>query len=183
MSILEAMARTAHYKSTGTYSPKRKSRGFLRTGGILNTQIRKASEKRGFVETRLLTHWAEFVGEAIAKIAQPVKVSYAREGLGATLTILSTGANAPILQMQLPTIIERVNACYGYSAISKIRITQTAPVGFNEGQKEFGHPKQAKTLSPDAVKDIDTTVENVSNQDLKDALTRLGKNIKQKKDI
>ena len=85
--------------------------------------------------------------------------------------------------MQLPTIIERVNACYGYSAISKIRITQTAPVGFNQDQKAFDQPKQAKTLSSRAVKDIDMTVENVSNQDLKDALARLGKNIKQKKDI
>ena len=175
------MARTAQNKIAGTYSPKRKSRGFVRTGGILSKQIRKASEKRGFVETRLLTHWAEFVGETIAKIAQPVKVNYAREGLGATLTILSTGANAPMLQMQLPTIIERVNACYGYSAISRIRITQTAPIGFDDDQKAFDHPEPAKNLSPQAVKDIDMTVENVSNHDLKDALARLGQNIKQKK--
>jgi hypothetical protein len=181
MQILEAMAQPTQNKTTGKYNPRRKSRGFVRTGGILSKQIRKASEKRGFVETRLLTHWAEFVGESIAKIAQPVKVSYAREGLGATLTILSTGANAPMLQMQLPAIIERVNACYGYSAISRIKITQTAPTGFNETQKAFEHPKQAECLSPQAVKDIDMTVENVSNKDLKDALAQLGKNIKQKK--
>jgi hypothetical protein len=181
MYFLEAMTQATQNKSTGKYSPKRKSRGFVRTGGILSKQIRKASEKRGFVETRLLTHWAEFVGESIAKTAQPVKVNYAREGLGATLTILSTGANAPMLQMQLPAIIERVNACYGYSAISRIKITQTAPTGFNENQKTFEHPKQEEYLSPQAVKDIDMTVENVSNQDLKDALARLGKSIKQKK--
>jgi hypothetical protein len=180
---MEAMAQSPQHKKTSPYKPKRKSRGFLRTGGILSTQIRKVSEKRGFVETRLLTHWAEFVGESVAKIARPVKVHYAREGLGATLTILSTGANAPMLQMQIPQIIERVNACYGYSAISKIKITQTAPIGFNEGQKEFEPAKQAKALSPQAVKEIDTTVENVSNQDLKDALARLGKSIKQKKAI
>ena len=175
------MAQTIQNKTAGKYSPKRKSRGFVRTGGILSKQIRKASEKRGFVETRLLTHWAEFVGESIAKIAQPVKVNYPREGLGATLTILSTGANAPMLQMQLPAIIERVNACYGYSAISRIKITQTAPTGFNENQKASENPKQAECLSPQAVKDVDMTVENVSNQDLKDALARLGKSIKQKK--
>jgi len=175
------MAQTIQNKTAGKYSPKRKSRGFVRTGGILSKQIRKASEKRGFVETRLLTHWAEFVGESIAKIAQPVKVNYTREGLGATLTILSTGANAPMLQMQLPAIIERVNACYGYSAISRIKITQTAPTGFNENQKASENPKQAECLSPQAVKDVDMTVENVSNQDLKDALARLGKSIKQKK--
>jgi hypothetical protein len=181
MGILEAMERAAQNKTSGKYSPKRKSRGFVRTGGILSRQIRKASEKRGFVETRLLTHWAEFVGETIAKVAQPVKVNYAREGLGATLTILSSGANAPMLQMQLPTIIERVNACYGYSAISKIRITQTAPIGFGEDQKTFDRHESAKILSPQAVKDIDMAVENVSNNDLKDALSRLGQNIKQKK--
>ena len=177
------MARTAQNKPTSPYNPKRKSRGFVRTGGVLSKQIRKATEKRGFVETRLLTHWAEFVGAEIAKVAQPVKVNYAREGLGATLTILSTGANAPMLQMQLPAIIERVNACYGYCAISKIRINQTSPTGFGESQKTYDAPKQAKILSPQAVKDVDTTVENVSNQELKDALARLGKSIKQKKDI
>lgn len=177
------MAQSAQHKKTSPYKPKRKSRGFLRTGGILSTQIRKVSEKRGFVETRLLTHWAEFVGESVAKIARPVKVHYAREGLGATLTILSTGANAPMLQMQIPQIIERVNACYGYSAISKIKITQTASIGFHEDQKAFKPVKQAKTLSSQAVKDVDTTVKNVSNQDLKDALARLGRSIKQKKAI
>lgn len=183
MDILEDMARPAEHKPKASYKPKRKTRGFKRTGGILSKQIRKASEKRGFVETRLLTHWAEFVGETIANVAQPVKVSYGREGLGATLTILTTGANAPIVQMQLPTIKERVNACYGYSAISTIRITQTAPIGFGEELKPFEHTKQAKTLSHHEIADIDTTVENVSNQDLKNALARLGKSIKQKKTI
>jgi hypothetical protein len=183
MTILEAMARPAEHKPIKPYKPKRKTRGFMRTGGILSKQIRKASEKRGFVETRLLTHWAEFVGDAIANVAQPVKVSYGRQGLGATLTILTTGANAPIVQMQLPEIKERVNVCYGYSAISTIKITQTSPTGFGETQKPFEHTKQAKTLSNLEISDIDTTVENVSNQDLKDALARLGKSIKQRKTV
>lgn len=182
MSILEVMARTENHKPANAYAPKRKSRGLVQTGSILAKQIRKISEKRGFVETRLLIHWAEIVGDTIAKIAHPVKVNYQREGLGATLTILTTGANAPILQMQLPSIIARVNACYGYSAISKIRITQTSPHGFGKTQKTNDAPKPAKILSAEVVKDIDTTVENVSNQDLKDALATLGRNIKQKKD-
>lgn len=174
------MARPATYKTSTGYKPKRGRRGFISTGSVLNKQIRKATEKRGFVETRLLTHWDEFVGDAVAKIAKPVKVGYARDGFGATLTILTTGANAPILQMQLPTILERVNACYGYSAISKIKITQTSPTGFGESQKASKQPEPAKTLSPQAAQQIDSTVENVSNQSLKDALAQLGKNIKQK---
>ena len=177
------MSRTQANKTVKPYTPKRGSRGFVRTGSVLSKQIRKASEKRGFVETRLLTHWAEFVGEATARIAKPVKVSYAREGLGATLTILSTGANAPMLQMQLPAIIERVNTCYGYSAISRIKITQTSPTGFAESQTAYEGSEPIRDLSSNEVKEIDTTVENVSNQGLKEALAQLGKNIKQKKDI
>ena len=42
---------------------ERRTRGFERTSGLVQGQIRKASEKRGFAETRLLTHWVE-IGRA-----------------------------------------------------------------------------------------------------------------------
>ena len=83
-------------KSATSTAPKRISRGFKQTGGILHQSIRKATEKRGFVETRLLTHWNEIVGEDTAAISRPVKVGYGRHGFGATLTLLTNGANAPM---------------------------------------------------------------------------------------
>ena len=86
---------------------------------------------------RLLTHWADVVGDEIARIAQPAEISYGRGGFGATLTVLTTASQAPMLQMELPRIRERVNACYGYNAIARIRITQTAATGFAEGRALF----------------------------------------------
>jgi hypothetical protein len=121
----------------GTKAAQRRGRGFSAMAGLIKTPVKTAGEKRGFAVMRLLTHWAEIVGPEIAGIATPVKVGYARDGFGATLTVLATGANAPMLQMQLPQIREKVNACYGYSAISRVVITQTAPVGFHEGQAAF----------------------------------------------
>lgn len=166
-------------KTPRTETFKRKERGFMRAGGLLAARIRKATEKRGFTETRLLTHWAEFVGPAVAKMARPLKVRYTKKGFGATLTVLSTGPNAPMLQMQLPYIIERVNACYGYAAISKIRITQTTPAGFEEAQTSFERPKDIQPLSETAKADVNKTVASVSDQSLKEALTQLGTHIKQ----
>lgn len=158
--------------------PKRLSRGFAQTGGILSKQIRKASETRGFSETRLLTHWAEIAGPSVAKIARPVKVGYTRQGMGATLTLLTTGANAPMVQMQLPQIKERVNATYGYAAISRIHVTQTAPTGFAEGQVSFDHDKPKKrTLAPQEKAQVQSTVSDVSDDRLKAALATLGENI------
>ena len=166
-------------KSTGKpVRAKRTTRGFTQTGGILSSHIRKASEKRGFSETRLLTHGAEIAGTAVAKIARPVKVGYTRQGMGATLTLLTTGANAPMVQMQLPQIQERVNATYGYAAISRIHITQTAPTGFAEGQAEFHQDKpQKRPLQPQDKAALESTVSDVADEDLRTALAALGENI------
>ena len=128
---------------------KRRRRGFEPAAGLLKDCIRQAGESRGFAVARLLTHWAEVVGEEVAAMARPVKVGYGREGFGATLTLLTTGAAAPVLQMQLPKIREKVNACYGYNAISRVVITQTAPVGFAEGQVAFAPAPAAPPPAPD----------------------------------
>ncbi|NNK78783.1 MAG: DUF721 domain-containing protein, partial [Litoreibacter sp.] len=95
-------------KDTQAQSAPRRSRGFAAMSGLIQRDVRKAGEKRGFAVMRLLTHWSEIVGEDLAGIAQPVKVGYGREGFGATLTVLTNGPNAPILQTQLPKIRERV---------------------------------------------------------------------------
>ena len=130
-----------------------KSRGFIQTGGLLKAKIRAATETRGFAETRLLTNWMDIAGPSTANICRPVKVSYGKQGFGATLTLLTTGANAPVLQMQLPKIISKVNSTYGYNAISKIKITQTSPVDFKDTIKssEGKNIKAPSAVSPSII--------------------------------
>ncbi len=160
--------------------PRRTStKGFKRTDSLLSQRIRQASESRGFAQSRLLTHWAEIVGEATAAIAQPVEVGYGRGGMGATLTLLTTGANAPMLEMQKDQLRQKVNAVYGYNAIARVRITQTAASGFAEGQVVFGHKKPAPIVPTDPAvrqKAVETA-RPVSDDGLRDALARLGENI------
>ncbi len=154
------------------------TRGFSRAATLMQTSIRKASEERGFAVTRLLTHWAEVVGEGTARIATPVNVSYSKGGMGATLTLLTTGAQAPMLEMQKEQIREKVNACYGYRAISRVRITQTAPTGFAEGRVAFAPaPKEHKALDPAVTMAAKALSEDIQSQDLRQALTALGANV------
>ncbi len=165
-------------KGKGFDPAKRRSRGFLQTGGLVSKRIRRVGERRGFAETRLLTNWAEIVGQTVAAIAQPVKVSYAREGFGATLTVLTDGARAPELQMMLPELKEKVNACYGYSAISRIRITQTGEAGFAEQPATFSHKADApKVLSTAQQAELATSLAPVADDKLRAALENLGKNV------
>ena len=167
-------------KKPASGAPKRLARGFVQTGGILQRRIRKAGEKRGFAETRLLTHWAELVGEEIAAISRPVRIGYARQGFGATLTLLTSGANAPVLQAQLPRIRERVNACYGYQAVSHIRLTQTSASGFAEAQAGFdARPGPGENPGPDPALAAEAArkVADVASDDLRAALAALGANV------
>ncbi|MCR9109539.1 DciA family protein [Marivita sp. XM-24bin2] len=153
--------------------------GFKRTSSLLQTQIRKTSETRGFAQSRLLTHWAEIAGEDIAAISRPVDVRYGRGGFGATLTLLTTGANAPILEMQKEKLREKVNAVYGYNAISKVRITQTAATGFSEGQVSFDHrSKSARDDTPAPIlPEAQTLADGVQDDGLRAALERLATNV------
>lgn len=165
---------------TDTDKSSRRMRGFERTSSLLSSRIRKAGETRGFAVSRLLTHWEEVVGADIAAVARPVEVSYGRSnGFGATLVLLTTGAQAPMLEMQKERIREKVNATYGYAAISRIRLTQTAPTGFAEGQAQFTRaPRSTKTApDPDISARAHETASGIHDENLREALEALAQNV------
>ena len=154
--------------------------GFKRTSALLQSSIRRASESRGFAQSRLLTHWPEVAGEEIAAISRPVEVSYGRQGMGATLTLLTTGPQAPMLEMQKEKLRERVNAVYGYNAISRIRITQTAPTGFADGQADFSHapkPRHDPASDPVITRSAAAVAEGVGDEKLRAAIESLARNV------
>ncbi|MDJ0821834.1 MAG: DciA family protein [Paracoccaceae bacterium] len=169
---METKSNPARHKGT--------TKGFARTSTLLTKRIRKASESRGFAQTRLLTHWAEIAGDDIAAVSRPVEVSFGRGGFGATLTLLTTGAHAPTLEMQKEQLRARVNAVYGYNAIVRVRITQTAATGFAEGQVDFQHRparKPTPTTSPEIAKAARETTQDVADETLRQALERLAANV------
>jgi hypothetical protein len=122
---------------------------------------------------RMLTHWSEIVGEDLARISRPGKVSYGK-GMGATLTLVCTGAAAPLVQMQAPRIVQKVNACYGYAAISRVRVVQTAPDGFAEPRAEFRHAPPPDPAIEAQARDV---AEGVADEGLRAALELLGRNV------
>lgn len=160
-------------------NPTRRTRGFEPAFGLLKDQVRRAGEHRGFAIARLLTHWTEIAGEDMARITRPVKVGYGREGMGASLTLLTTGSNAPMVEMQKEKLRERVNAVYGYAAISRILLTQTSATGFSEGQAEFlpAAGTQPAPSDPALVAEAARTAASIHDDGLRSALEALAQNI------
>lgn len=164
-------------RDTSTY-------GFKSASKLLETRIRKAGETRGFAVTRLLTHWEEIAGD-LAQMARPVDVNYGRQGFGATLTILTTGPMAPMVEMQKEQLREKVNAVYGYNAIARIRVTQTASTGFAEGQVDFVTRKTAPEKPaprPEVLAQARDVAGDVGDEGLRSALEALARNVLSKHD-
>ena len=104
--------------------------------------------------------------------------------MGATLTLLTTGSQAPMLEMQKEQIRAKVNSVYGYNAIARVRVTQTATTGFAEGQVDFTHRLTSESkMVPDAgiVKRAAETTQAVADEGLRAALERLGTNVMKRK--
>ena len=152
--------------------------GFKKASVLLKTNIQRASESRGFAQSRVLTHWDEIVGEEISSVSIPTKVSYRTDGLGATLTILTSGSNAPILEMQKEFIRNKINAVYGYNAVHKIKITQSSPIaliGKNEDSKNTMSKKNKidEEISPD----LEKAVNEIDDKNLRQGLEELAINV------
>ena len=163
----------------------KKSGGFKRTSELLKRTITQASEGRGFSETRLLTHWSSFVGNGLAEKTHPVKISFSSGGLGATLTILTTGPHALEVEMMKTQIKEKVNAAYGYNAVTRINITQTVGIGFEF--TKLGVSSEGQDWHPNSSiirKKVKTSqqVESVQDKDLREALADLEERVLTKSD-
>lgn len=168
------MARTTAPPPKATH----RMRGFEPAFALVNGQVRHAGEARGFAIARLVTHWAEVVGEDIARVTRPVKVGYSRDGMGATLTLLVQGAAAPVVEMRKDAIRAKVNAVYGYNAISRVLLTQTSATGFAEGQAQFtGAPKADRATDPVVVARAAETAAGVGDAGLRAALEQLARNV------
>jgi len=169
---------------TRTGGPRR-GRAFHRAGSALRRRLSEAAAQRGFAEPDILLRWAEIAGPDLALACQPVKISYGRgtPGLGASILVRATGARATEIEHRAPQIIERINAFYGYRAVSRLSLTQASGArgraeGFAEQAAAFaGKPAQEsgpREPDPAAVARAAALVSEVRSPGLRAALARLG---------
>ena len=100
-----------------------------RAAGELVGDVGGQSFRRfGFVQSSIVSRWAEIVGERYAKASSPESIRFpAGRKSGGVLTLLVDGAHAPLIQHLAPLIIERVNRFFGHAAINRIVFRQGRP--------------------------------------------------------
>jgi hypothetical protein len=84
-----------------------------------------AFRRFGFVQSSIVSRWAEIVGERLARASSPESLRFpVGQKQDGTLTLTVRGAHAPMIQHVIPEIVERVNRFFGYTAVARIQIRQ-----------------------------------------------------------
>lgn len=86
---------------------------------------RAAFRKFGFVQSSVVTRWAEIVGPHYAAVSAPESIRFpVGKKAGGTLQLTVMSGHAPMIQHVLPDIVERVNRFFGYAAVAKVAMRQ-----------------------------------------------------------
>jgi hypothetical protein len=84
-----------------------------------------AFRKFGFVQSSIVTRWADIVGKNYSDISCPESIRFpVGKKAGGTLQLTVMSGHAPMVQHMLPDLIERVNRFFGYAAVAKVAIRQ-----------------------------------------------------------
>jgi len=104
----------------------RKSRGFRTLATSLDKMTRPIFGKRGLADGAIAVEWPRIVGDSLAKVTLPERISYPkRDRRSGTLYLkVAGGSFATELIHFEPQLIERINRYFGFQAVSQIRITQ-----------------------------------------------------------
>ena len=112
--------------TTKPWKPKRRRKASA-LGDIAGKLAGPAMQRYGFAHHALVAKWPEIAGPVYARMSAPIKLSFAPDKrVGGTLTLAVDGPAALQIQHVADLIIEAVNRFFGYKAVERLRLLQTA---------------------------------------------------------
>ncbi len=138
---------------------------------LLGKVVGEAFTRQGFASAELVTRWTEIVGAEISAHSEPIKIQWMRPADGeerqpGTLVLRVEGPAAVEIQHLTNVICERVNRFLGWRAVDRVALRQ-APL-----RRTLA--KSAPAADPAAAARIAASLSDVVDEDLRQALARLG---------
>lgn len=170
--------RSSKKKGDRTAEPVRlvssRKRGARQLGDLIGSSLTPLCRKQGFASADILRYWGEIVGPQFASCTEPDRIRWPRrtESDGfrpGTLVLHCEGAQSVFLQHEQSSIIQRVNAYFGYPAIDRIQILQR-PVR----ARSSARPDPLRPLTQNEEQALEHQIEGVQDDRMAAALRRLG---------
>ena len=116
-----------------------------RAGRQLQGRIKELDAKFGRGAGALEPRWREIVGDQLARVTRPQKLTKGRGGTAGVLELRVAGPAALLVQHQSAEILSRVNLFLGAGTVEKLRIAQ-GPV--KPPPEAASKPRRATRLPP-----------------------------------
>jgi hypothetical protein len=127
---------------------------------------RAAFRRFGFVQSAVVSRWAEIVGVRYAGVSSPESIRFPHgQRSGGTLNLVVRGAHAPMMQHIAPEIIERVNRFFGYDAVAKVQ--------FRQGDVPAPVPRKAPPSLKSVPVELGASLRTIADPELKAVLEAL----------
>lgn len=172
---------TSGKKSSGK-KPEKRYGGVQSLSALVPRIAKKAVGKRGFTDARILNEWPTIVGADLARHAHPDRLTFPRGRRdGGTLHIRALGPMATELQHLEPVLVERINAHFGYRAVSGIKLLQAPPTR-TPAAKKTDAVRRAPRPPVDQARlgEMKQGLERVEDPELREILERLGEEVLRK---
>lgn len=148
-----------------------------RADRALQDFIREMDKRFGRGAGALEPRWREIVGERLARVCRPQKLTRGRDGHGGTLELRVAGAAALLVQHQAQVILDKVNLFLGAGSVDRLRIAQGPVKPLPEPAARPTRPSAAAPLSAAEEAEIKAAVA-AAPEGLGDALAKLGRAVK-----
>jgi hypothetical protein len=148
-----------------------------RAGRALQDFIREMDQKLGRGAGALEPRWREIVGERLARVCRPRKLTRGRDGRGGTLELRVAGAAALLVQHQAEEILGKVNLFLGAGSVEKLRIAQGPVTPLPEPTARPARAKAPPPLSAAEEAELNAAVASAPGP-LAEALAKLGRAVK-----
>lgn len=141
--------------------------------------VRRAIDRRGFVDAAIIEKWPEIAGDLIGRHSVPDRIRFPKDRSkpGTLYIVLANGALATEVIHFEPVLLERINRFFGFRAVDTLKIIH-GPL-----------PKRVKRERPalpplraEARVEIENSLAHVGDDDVRDALARLGENVSRRRD-
>ncbi len=166
-------------RQTGAYRPdgrsQRKAKGFLSAGGLITGQMQTAQAKRGFALARLQAHWNDIAGVDLSGTCWPARLATARGPAGGLLTLAVEGAHAPMVQMMVPTLRERINGAMGPNTVGRIQLRHAA--GLRPEAEPQRQPVKERPAPKPLPADMAEQLSSIGDEEFRNALETLAQNV------
>ncbi|MEP0943639.1 MAG: DciA family protein [Rhizobiaceae bacterium] len=158
-------------------------RGAQPVSDLVSKLLDPVIERRAGMTMDLIASWDEIVGEHHAAKSRPEKLNWPRQASvddafePATLVVACDGGHALFLQHDSTEVLASVNDYFGFTAVSKLKLVQK-PLQVAGQRRQVGSGRKAAAdLVGSKQEKLDSIVKDIENEDLRNALTKLGKGV------